>query len=84
MLQFVGSETMTACAPHVRDAVVSTSCTPPLRKKHCLGFIASFGLSRTPAAQRTLQNCNRVDLPRFSGQLRAVGTSTEVRDSRWK
>ena len=26
----------------------------------------------------------RLELPRFSGQLRAVGTSTEVRDSRWK
>jgi len=27
---------------------------------------------------------DELDLPRFSGQLSAVGTSTEVRDSRWK
>ena len=39
------------------------------------------------AVTRTLAWVERnavVDLPRFSGQLRAVGTSTEVRDSRWK
>ena len=40
--------------------------------------------SKRPTISSTGSIVASVDLPRFSGQLRAVGTSTEVRGSRWK